>query len=77
MADELEKTLAAGIESDEGLKAMAAKLAPRAGTAPEQMVDRLSTIRQPVPSVEARLQEIERLVREIRAVSAQVKGLLG
>lgn len=28
-------------------------------------------------TVEQKLQEIERLVREIRAMSAQVKGLLG
>jgi hypothetical protein len=75
MADDLEKTLAAGIENDEGLKAMAARLAPR--NPPPDTAHIKYAPPLPSGSVEMKLQEIERLVREIRATSAQVKGLLG
>lgn len=69
MADKLEETLAHGIEDDASIKAMAARLAPRGNYSTPTMVSS--------GSIEAKLAEIERLIREIRATSAQVKGLLG
>lgn len=78
MADKgIEQQLAEGMEEDLGIKAMAAKLAPRVSSNfdPMQSQPRLSTSSS--STVEQKLQQIERLVGEIRQMSAQVKGMLG
>lgn len=80
MADKTESELAEGLEQDLGIRAMAEKLAPRgAYNAPQ--TSHLDYVPPPKVvqggTVEHKLQEIERLVREIRAMSAQVKGMLG
>jgi hypothetical protein len=83
MADKIEEQLAEGIEQEMGIKAMAAKLAPRPDkvdfsqrTAPHPMTSPYAPLVQG-GTVEQKLQQIEQLVREVRAMSAQVKGLLG
>ena len=84
MADKIEEQLAEGIEQDIGLKAMAEKFAPRQPPLPydrpspeEKLNLRYEGAKPTSQTVEAKLQQIEQLVREVRAMSAQVKGLLG
>jgi hypothetical protein len=74
MTDKIEEQLASGIEDDMGIKAMAAKLAPRGPTALDGPPYRLTASSG---SVEAKLQAIEKLVGEIRSISVQIKGQLG
>lgn len=79
MADKLESDLAEGIEDDAGLKAMAQKLAPRGpfNPGPPPLPPSPYAPLKQGDTVEQKLQQIERLVGEIRSMAAQVKGMLG
>lgn len=73
----IENELAESIEEDLGIKAMAAKLAPRYSA---QDAGVITDVMRGVPSaasVEMKLQAIEKLIRDIRQISASVKGMLG
>jgi len=74
MADKLEDTLAQGIEEDAGLKSMAQKLAPR----PDASASSYNPPRFAPPSgtVESKLVAIERLIAEVRALTAQIRERL-
>ncbi len=73
MNDKLENTLAQGIEEDAGLKAMAQKLAPR----PDALATSYNTPRTAQPStIESKLVAIERLIGEVRALTAQIRERL-
>lgn len=71
----MEEELAQSVEEEMGIRAMAEKLAPRSSTTLASMTPSLSTISH--GSIEHKLVEIERLIRDIRAVSAQIKSQLG
>jgi hypothetical protein len=68
----MEEELAQSVEEEMGIRAMAEKLAPRSSTTLASMTPSLSH-----GSIEHKLVEIERLIRDIRAVSAQIKSQLG
>jgi len=73
MTDKLEDKLAQGIEEDAGLKAMAQKLAPR----PDVLAASYNTPRVVPPStIESKLVAIERLIGEVRALTAQIRERL-
>jgi hypothetical protein len=72
-ADKIEQELADGVEDDFGIRAMAQKLAPRS---PLHTPVYASSPSSP-DSVERSLVEIERLIRKVRELSAEIKGKLG
>lgn len=83
MTDKIEDQLAHSIEDELGLQAMAAKLAPRPDkvdfshrSTPPAMTSPYAPLTQG-ETVEQKLQKIELLVREIRSISANIKGQLG
>lgn len=78
MTDKIEQALSEGMEEALGVREMAQKLAPR-GVISDAMrgVPSLAQGSQGPATIEMKLQDIERLIRDIRQISVNVKGLLG